>query len=165
MLSFCMHPSISYLTVSKIGYYTPFIIIGGALSAVASGLMTTFSPTSAVAAWVCYQLLNGFSRGMILQQPITAVQANLPKDQLAIGSALVAFCQNFGASLFVSLGQTIFANSLSPALAKFAPEVDARKVISVGATNFRSVVWGSSVPRVILAYNKALTTVFVSFPF
>lgn len=126
--------------------------------------MSTFTPTSAVAAWVCYQLLNGFSRGMILQQPITAVQANLPKDQLAIGSALVAFCQNFGAAVFVSLGQTIFANSLSPALAKFAPEADARRVVSVGATNFRTVVPEASMPGVILAYNQALTAIFVSFP-
>lgn len=148
------------LVVSKFGYYTPFIIVGGALSAVASGLMSTFTPTSAVAAWVCYQLLNGFSRGMILQQPITAVQANLPKDQLAIGSALVAFCQNFGAAVFVSLGQTIFANSLSPALAKFAPDADARRVVSVGATNFRTVVPEASVKGVVLAYNQALTAVF-----
>lgn len=101
-----------------------------------------------------------------MQQPITAVQANLSKNKLAIGTALVAFCQNLGAALgaalFISLGQTILVNSLSPALAKFSPEVDARKVVSVGATSFRSVVPASSVFGVILAYNQALTTIFVS---
>jgi hypothetical protein len=132
------------------------------MAAIGSGLMSTFTPSSATAAWVCYQLMNGISRGMIMQQPITAVQVNLPKNRLAIGTALIAFCQNLGASLFVSLGQTNFENSLRPALAKFAPGVDAIKIISVGATSYRTVVPEYSVPGVILAYNQALTATFVS---
>lgn len=146
--------------VSKIGYYTPFIIIGSAMAAVGSGLMSTFTPSTTNAARVCYQLLYGFARGMILQQPVTAIQANVPKHQMAIGTALIGVTQNFGAALFISLAQTIFANSLRSALATFAPEVDANKVISVGATSFRTVVSESSVPKVILAYNKALTATF-----
>lgn len=130
------------------------------MAAVGSGLMSTFTPSTTNAARVCYQLLYGFARGMILQQPVTAIQANVPKHQMAIGTALIGVTQNFGAALFISLAQTIFANSLRSALATFAPEVDANKVISVGATSFRTVVSESSVPKVILAYNKALTATF-----
>lgn len=127
--------------------------------------MTTFTPSSTNATRVCYQLLYGFARGMTMQQPITAMQANLPKTQLAIGTALIGFGQNLGAAIFVSLAQTILVNRLRPALATSAPGVDAEKVISVGATSFRTVVAESSVPAVILAYNKALTSTFVSIFF
>lgn len=146
--------------VSKVGYYTPFMIVGSAIASVAAALMTTFSPNSPVSAWVCYQLLNGISRGMMSQQPITAIQANLPKEQLSIGTALVVFCQNFGASVFISLGQTVFGNSLLSALKDLAPELDARQVVGLGATRFRSLVSTESVPHVVSAYNRALTTNF-----
>ena len=123
--------------------------------------MTTFTPSSPKPAWVCYQLLNGVARGMMSQQPITAIQANLPKDQLSIGTALVVFSQNFGASVFVSLGQTTFENSLLPALRHDARELDAGMVAHLGATGFRHVVPAASVPHVVTAYDKALTNTFV----
>ncbi len=137
------------------------MIIGSATASVAAGLMTTFSPHSPVSAWVCYQLLNGIARGMMSQQPITAIQANLSKEQLSVGTALVVFCQNFGAAVFISLGQTVFENGLLPALRDLAPELDARQVVALGATNFPSVVPEDSVPHVVAAYNRALTRNFV----
>ncbi|KAL8645568.1 MAG: hypothetical protein Q9226_007242 [Calogaya cf. arnoldii] len=146
--------------VSKVGYYAPFMIVGSAAASIAAALMTTLSPESPVSAWVCYQLLNGIARGMMSQQPITAIQANLPKEQLSIGTALVVFCQNFGASVFISLGQTVFESSLLPALKDFAPELEARRVIEMGAANFRSAVPKESVPHVVSAYNRALTRNF-----
>ena len=153
-----------HFTVSKIGYYTPFILVGATGSAIAAGLMTTLKPSSGAAAWVCYQLLNGAALGLVRQQPITAVQAVVSKDQLAVANSLVTFSQMFGSAVFVSFGQTAFANSLKTSIGKYAPEVDASKVLDVGATDFRSVVPASSVPGVILAYNRALTTTFVSPP-
>jgi hypothetical protein len=136
--------------------------VGSVAAAIAAGLMTTLTPSSGAAAWVCYQLLNGAAQGFIRQQPLTAVQAVISKDQLAVAISLVTFCQMFGSSLFISFGQTAFANSLKTSLGKYAPEVDASKVLNAGATNFRSVVPASSVPGVIIAYNHALTTTFVS---
>ena len=138
------------------------MLVGSAFAAIAAGLMSTFTPSSATAAWVCYQLLNGLARGMMSQQPITAIQTNLPRDELSIGTALVVFSQNFGASIFISLGQTTFQNTLLPSLREFAPEVNAQQVADLGATNYRSSVPQSSVPHVVQAYNKALTTTFVS---
>ena len=148
------------ITVSRIGYYTPFMIIGSALAAIAAGLMTTFTPSSSMAAWICYQLINGVARGM-MSQPITAIQANLPKDQLSIGTALVVFSQNFGASVFISLGQTSFENTLRSVLRHNAPELNAELVSELGPTTFRVQIPQTSVPHVIIAFNKALTTTFV----
>ncbi|KAF4627086.1 hypothetical protein G7Y89_g11074 [Cudoniella acicularis] len=145
---------------SKTGMYTPWAIGGLALTSIASGLLSTLTPTSNAGMWVGYQLISGFSRGLTMQQPLTAIQAALPKSELAMGNAFLMFAQVLGGAIFVSLGQTIFSNQLGPALAYYAPEVDAAAVFAVGATNFRSVVPASSVAGVVLAYNRAITRVF-----
>jgi hypothetical protein len=134
------------VTVPKCGYCAPFMIFGAAIAAIAPGLMSTITPTASTAAWVGYQLINGIARGMMSQQHIIATQASLPKNDLSIGTALIVFCQNFGGSVFISLGQTTFENSLLPAPAKFAPEVDAENVASAGATDLSSMVPAPSVP-------------------
>ena len=145
--------------MSMVGCYTPFMIVGGAIAAIAAGVMSTLTPTATAALWVSCQLLNGIACGMLSQQAVTVVQANLPKEQLSIGAALVVLCQNFGASVFISLGQTTFENSLLHTLRKSAPDVDPRVVMSAGATNFRDIVPKLSVNGVVMAYNTALTFV------
>lgn len=137
------------------------MIIGGVLASIAAGLLTTLTPTSSVAAWVCYQLLNGVARGMLAQQPVTAIQANLSTDQLSSGTAVIVFCQNFGAAIFISLGQTVFQNTLQGALRSQVPEVDAAVVSGAGATSFRDVVPVQWIDGAVAAYNDAVVATFV----
>lgn len=150
------------LTASRTGYYTPFAIVGTALTSISCGLLSTLTPHSNAGMWVGYQLISGFSRGLTMQQPLTAIQAVLPKSRLALGNSFLMFCQILGGALFVSFGQTIFSNALKPALRKYAPDVDPRTVFAVGATAFRKVVREDQVEGVVLAYNDALNKVFVS---
>jgi hypothetical protein len=82
---------------------------------------------------------------------------------MQLGTALVVFKQFFGGRIFIALGQTIFTNSLAPALEKFAPSVDAQFVINVGATKLRCTVPASEFRGVLMAYNQALMHTFVSF--
>ena len=49
--------------VSVLGYYLPFLLAGGAISAVGYGLLSTLSPTTSVAKWVGYQILYGVASG------------------------------------------------------------------------------------------------------
>ncbi|KAL1966513.1 hypothetical protein VTN77DRAFT_4435 [Rasamsonia byssochlamydoides] len=145
------------LSVSKIGYYTPFAVVGSSLTAIGAGLLSTLTPSSHARKWIGYQIFIGVGRGMVLQVPVTAVQAVIRKDQLPLGSALVMFCSYFGSALFVSLGETILINRLKPALGQYLPDVSPESVIRAGATNARSVVPASDLPGLILAYNQAIT--------
>jgi hypothetical protein len=138
------------------------MIFGAVMAAIAGSLMSTFTPTTSTAAWVCYQLLNGVARGMMSQQSITAIQANLPRTSLPLARPSSSSVRILALRCPSRLGQTTLQNSLLPALAKFAPEVDAERVAGAGATDFGSVVPASSVPGVILAYNEALITTVVS---
>jgi hypothetical protein len=96
-----------------------------------------------------------------MQQPMTAIQTAVPASQLSVGTALVVFTQFFGGGIFIALGQTIFTNSLGPALKTFAPSVDKQFVINVGATSLRGAVPASELKGVLMAYNQALTHTFV----
>jgi len=147
---------------TKLGYYTPFAIIGTVAITVSCGLLTALKPHSSNVTWIMYQILGGVARGMVAQQPLTAVQAALPPSRVSVGTAFLMFSQVLSGALFISFGQTVFSNQLGPALARYAPDVDAQKLLAVGATNFRSVVDGADVGRVVQAYNLALTRVFVS---
>ncbi|KAG4418453.1 hypothetical protein IFR04_008438 [Cadophora malorum] len=145
---------------SRLGYYTPFAIAGTALTSISCGLFSTLTPTSNAGMWVGYQIISGFSRGLTMQQPLTAIQAVIPKSRLAVGNSFLMFCQILGGALFVSFGQTIFSNALKPALRKYAPEVDPETVYAVGASAFRTVIAKEQVTGVVLAYNDALNKVF-----
>lgn len=47
---------ISGVFTSKIGYYTPLIIIGSAISIVGTGLLITFQVDTGAAKWIGYQV-------------------------------------------------------------------------------------------------------------
>lgn len=133
----------------------PFAILGAIFSIIASGLMTTFSPSTSTAKWIGYQVIQGIGGGMSIQIPILAVQANSSRDQISVISALLVFFQNLGGTIFLAIAQISFSNELPRALAKYAPGVDAETVISAGATAVRSVVIDELLPGVLMAYSRA----------
>jgi hypothetical protein len=135
------------------------------LTAIGSGLMTTFIPSTSTAKWIGYQIMTGTGRGMVMQMPLTAINDLLSADDIASAVAILVFCQYFGGALLLSLGQTVFLARLGPALQRFAPNVRAEDLINAGATNIRTAVPAAELRGVILAYNRALTQVFVSLRF
>lgn len=100
---------------------------------------------------------------MSIPIPAIAMQNRLPQAEVPIGTGLIVFSQFFGGAIFVALGQTVFNNRLGPALARFAPEVKAATLISVGATKVRNTVSSEQLEGVLKAYNLALAQTFVSF--
>jgi Na+/melibiose symporter-like transporter len=53
--------------VTVVGYYTPFMIGGMCVFAVAAGLLSTLSPSTPLARWFGYEVLTGASVGSCLQ--------------------------------------------------------------------------------------------------
>jgi hypothetical protein len=74
--------------------------------------------------------------------------------------SLLMFCQNMGAALFLSFGQTIFSTTLTHELPIFAPGINVHAVIAAGASNFRDVVPKALLRGVLLAYDRAINRVF-----
>jgi hypothetical protein len=94
---------------------------------------------------------------------MTAVQAFLPSDEIAIATAEIFFFQYFGATVFIAVGETVFEHTLVPALLKYAPGVNPELVVHSGGTTLRTIISATELPGVLRAYNAAITNTFVSF--
>lgn len=70
------------------------------------------------------------------------------------------FLQTLSGAIFLTLGDVIFDAGLKSTIPKYAPDVDAAKIIAAGATGIRSVVSGSDLAKVLVAYAKSVTYVF-----
>lgn len=96
-------------------------------------------------------------------KPITAVQGLLPPGEVALATSQIFFSQYLGAAIFISLGETIFSNTLRTALKSGALDVDVNAIIAGGPTKVRFIVSPSDLPGVLQAYNHAITTTYVSY--
>jgi hypothetical protein len=95
-----------------------------------------------------------------LLQSIVALQNNLSPKEVPVAMALAIFSQTLGASVFLSLAQTIFTNGLVSNLATSAPGVNPQTVITAGASGVRAAVSRAQLPGVLYAYNKAINETF-----
>ncbi|RJE25393.1 MFS toxin efflux pump [Aspergillus sclerotialis] len=146
--------------VKKIGYYTPFMWASLILACVGSGLMTTFKVDTPSREWIGYQIIYGLGIGFGMQQAVVAVQAVVPHELVAIGSALVMFCQLLGGSIFVSVSESIFNNKFITMLEEDVADVNAKAILSAGATDLRKDVPMQYLSSVLGDYNDCLVETF-----
>ncbi|KAH0003285.1 putative MFS transporter, partial [Aureobasidium melanogenum] len=151
---------VSGVLVRKVGYFLPFSIACGILTAISSGLLGTLDPHTSVGKWIGYQILGGVGRGCGMQMPIIAIQNLLPKSQASVAMSLLIFSQTFGGALFLAFAQTVFNTGLSSALKKYAPEVATETVLAAGATGVKNAIPKAVLPQVLQAYSVAINHVF-----
>ena len=142
-------------------------------------MISTFTPHISTGTWIGYQIIAGVGRGCALQmvatlysdrlltdfintfeQPLIAVQNNLPASKIAVSMAFVYFCQTFGGSLWLSFAETAFDTGLENDLPSYAPGVSVAEVVLAGVSGIRSVIPQASVEGVVMAYNNAIQHVF-----
>lgn len=146
--------------ITKIGYYTPFMLASTVLTSIGAGLLTTFEVDTGSSKWIGYQVICGFGIGLGLQLPMVAIQTVLDMSEVPIATALVIFMQLFGAAVFVSVGQSVLTNRLVSYISRVVPGVDAAAVASTGATNLQRAIPPEYLPGVVQVYNHALTQIF-----
>ncbi|KAI1413389.1 MFS general substrate transporter [Hypoxylon sp. FL1857] len=148
--------------MQRIGYYTPFILLGTALNAVGCGLLSLLTPQASTGPWIGFQILMGTGRGFSMAVPFLAVQNSLPKDLIPAAMSTLVFLQNFGAAVMVILSQTILTNSLIKLVPRDAPGVDPQVVINAGTTAsaLEQAVGSTYLPGVLWAYSHALQRIW-----
>ncbi|KPA43569.1 mfs multidrug [Fusarium langsethiae] len=119
--------------VQKIGYYIPFAASSAIISAIGFGLASTMGPYTSTAKWAGYQILIGFGRGLGLQMPIIAVQANTKPEVTPIAMSILTFSQTFGSAIFVTAANVIFTHELREELISRLPSLDPDMIIDAGA--------------------------------
>ncbi|KAK0635819.1 major facilitator superfamily domain-containing protein [Bombardia bombarda] len=146
--------------VSRIGYYTPFMIIGNCIMAVGAGLLTTLQVDSSEGIWFGYQVLYGFGMGCTFQAPNMAAQTVLARDDVPIGSALMFFTQLLGGAVFISVAQNVLNSELLKRLSPL-PGFNPKLLESNGATSLITQLPEAIRGTAVFEYNEALRKVFL----
>lgn len=158
-LSMVVASILTGVLISKIGYYTPFILVGVCILATGSGLLTTLQVDTPEAKWIGYQILYGFGQGLSFQAPNIAAQTVLPTKDVPIGTSLMFFSQLLGGAIFISVGQNVLNNQLIQRLAGI-PGFDPRLLTENGATSLKSSLPADLLGPILEGYNEALRKVF-----
>lgn len=115
------------------GYYTPFLI-GSAIAAIGTGLVTMFDVDISTGKWIGYQIVVGAGVGAGFQVPMTAVQTVLDPSDIPVGTAMVMFFQTLGGALFIAVAQLVFQNGLIEGISTYAPGVSPAAIVGAGTT-------------------------------
>ena len=121
--------------------------------------MTTFTVDATFSQWFGYQALTGMGIGMGMQQPMLAVQAALPLDDVPVATSIIIFMQTLGGAIFLAIGQSVFQTRLVSNLEVVIPQAlfDPSKILKIGATDIWARVPHQILPDVLAAFNNALT--------
>lgn len=103
---------------SKVGYYTPFMLVSSVLMPIFAGLITTFGVHTSFIRLVLFSGASGFASGVGFNAPISAVQTVLPTEDASLGLSIVLFAQHFGPAVSIAIAQVIFTNKLSANLVR-----------------------------------------------
>ncbi|BAE64650.1 unnamed protein product [Aspergillus oryzae RIB40] len=152
---------ISGVTLSKFGYPQPFLLVGGVLTAIGSGLLYTLEVNTGSGKWIGYQLLAGIGIGWCFQIPVVTAQASVAPEDLPSVTAMVLTVQTLGGSVFVSAGQSAMVNVLLKNLRSETSTVDAVKVAMTGATELRQKFSSAQMPFILTAYMNGLQAAFL----
>lgn len=147
------------ILVSRIGYYTPFLIFGICLLSVGAGLLTTLEVDTSTAKWVGFQILYGFGLGCSSQAPNMAAQTVLAREDVSIGASLMFFGQTLFGAIFTSVGQNVLDNQLSHRLAE-VPGITPQLIQSSGATELFKFIPAAYHAMALKGYNDSLRVCF-----
>ena len=102
MLAFALpSPVFSFVSgwlVTVTGQYIPWLLAGGVIITVATGLLTTLTVAgSGLGRIVGFEFLASAGFGLAVQQPLVAIRNVLAAEDMPMGNALFVFFQAFGA--------------------------------------------------------------------
>lgn len=93
-----------------------------------------------------------------------ALQNTLPADEIAVGTSFLIFCQNIISSIFVTIANTVFQESLRSRITNNAPGVSPEQAILAGgsADAVRRLAPAGSelLEKVLMAYSEGFGDVF-----
>lgn len=160
VIAYILFSFISSFGVSKIGYYTPFMIAGSVLMSIGAGLITAWKVNTNISHWIGLQILTGTGSGLGLTQAHMAAQTVDNPDDIPNSAALPLFAQMFGGAVFLSVAENVFENRLVARITSQLPSLDPNVVIQAGATNLRNLIGHSNLAKMLGAYNGSLTETF-----
>ncbi|WQF79528.1 Putative major facilitator superfamily, MFS transporter superfamily [Colletotrichum destructivum] len=159
VLSMTVFAIVSGGVITRLGYYTPVMLLGTCILAVGAGLLTTLQVHTGAAKWAGYQVIYGIGMGMSFQAPNLAAQTVLKIKDVPVGTSIMFFSQTLGGAIFISVGQNVLNNELVKRI-RGIPGLDGIDLKGSGATTLTKLPAEVRDP-VLETYNDALRVVFV----
>ncbi|KAH2547221.1 hypothetical protein KXW97_000362 [Aspergillus fumigatus] len=113
---------------SRLGYYIPWYIMGGALCLIGSALMYTIHPHSSAGTIYGYSALIGLGAGMYLQIGHAVAQAKVKPEKIPAAVAFTTTAQLNGLTFALVISQCVFVNEAAKRIAWVLPH-EARSTI------------------------------------
>lgn len=153
---------ISGTAVTMTGHYNMWMVIGGAMTAVGSGLLTRLQVDSRVGYFIGFQILSSVGFGLAIQLPVSAMRNVLAEADVPTATSLFICAQNLGSTVGLSVAQSIFLNTLVKKLREGGVSgITIQEVIAQGAGNVNMEgIAAQILPLVKASYSAASTTTF-----
>jgi hypothetical protein len=152
---------LSGVGITMTGHYLPFLALGPVLATIGCGLIYTLDVGSSSSAWIGYQALAGIGLGFSVQVAIIVAQAIVPTEDISSITAIMIFFQTISGAVFVSVGQSLFANKLLSTVPKLVPDVSPALVLATGATELRKTFNAAQLPLIIRSYMDGLKDAYI----
>lgn len=159
VLSMVIASIVNGVLVSKVGYYTPFMIFGNCVMAVGAGLLTTLQVDTEQPKWIGYEFLYGWGIGSTFQAPNIAAQTAVSQHDTPVAVSLMLFGQLLGGAIFISVGQNVLNNELVKSLSTI-PGFNPSVLLNSGATTLIHQLPPELLGPVLEKYNDSLRKVF-----
>lgn len=144
---------------TRVGYYTPFLIVSTCITAIGSGLLSTLQVNTGTGKWIGYQIVYGWGFGGCLQAPNLAAQTVLPPHEVSIGASLMLFATTLFGAIFVSIGQNVFDGQLAKRLASIT-NITPQQIEDAGVTGLLKIIPAEDYDEALEAYNASLRVCF-----
>ncbi|CAH0027738.1 unnamed protein product [Clonostachys rhizophaga] len=117
--------------MTKFRFYISWPAFAASGTALGCGLISTWTPDSTLGELFGHQVPYA-AGGAAIQIAFLAVQLTLPANEIALGISFLVFSQNILGAVVVTLGNTIFQETLKSKIVLYAPEVSPSAAVAAG---------------------------------
>jgi hypothetical protein len=110
------------ILITKIGFYSPFYILGTGLGLIGSALLYVSTPETSAARIYGYTSLIGLGAGMYSQAGFAVAQVKVPKAMVGQAIGFLTTGQLVGAVISLSVGGTVLINTATSGLTRLLPD-------------------------------------------
>jgi EmrB/QacA subfamily drug resistance transporter len=153
--------------ITKTGRYKLYPVVGLAISAVGTLLLSTMGPDTSQGLASVWMFVLGFGIGMVMQVVILAVQNSAPQQDLGVVTSSATFFRTMGGAFGVAIFGALFNSRLTAELVDKLPAGAAERLGGASADIINSPESIRALPSaistaVIDAVSSSLSTVFLA---
>ncbi|OCK99433.1 MFS general substrate transporter [Cenococcum geophilum 1.58] len=150
--------------MSKLGYYQPWYLIGGALALAGNVLLSLIDPTTSTAKIYGYEILVAVGSGVFIQAGYATIQTVVQPADTAHAIAFMMLAQFVGIVFGLSISGAIFINEALKALRVILPDIpesQLKQVISGTSSGILSQLPRTLVDETVAAIVFSMRKIFI----